>query len=203
VFVQVIQGQVRHAEPVYVELDVWLKEVGPGTQGWLGSTAGVTSDMRFVGLARWESPEAAERHSARPEQDHWWQAFRELFVDLPTVRGTSDVVTDLRREPYEARFVQVMQGRSTDPRRAHELAGSHSDEWRRFRPEILGTVACLHDDDAYTVAVYFTNERAAREGERRTPPPDLAAEMDEMSTLAVGMPEFFDLREPWIHSPSH
>ena len=202
-FVQVIQGRVRHAEPVYVELDAWMKEIGPGTQGWLGSTAGVTSDKRFIALARWESPDAAARHSARPEQDHWWRAFGELFEDFPTVRETSDVVTDLRREPYEARFVQVMQGRSTDPRRAYELAGTHSDEWRGFRPEILGTMACLHDDDAYTVAAYFTDEQAAREGERRTPPPELATEMDEVNSLAIGMPEYYDLGEPWIHSPSH
>lgn len=200
---QVFQGQVRHAEPVYVELDAWMKEIGPTTEGWLGSVAGVTSDMRFIGLARWESMEAARRHDARPDQQHWWSAFAELFEDRPTSRETSDVITDLRREPDEARFVQVMQGRSMDPGRVHELMGSHTDEWAAFRPEILGTVAGLYDDGAYTVAVYFTDEAAARERERREPPPELAAEMDELNSLAIGTPEFFDLREPWIHSPSH
>jgi len=201
VFIQVIQGQVRHSEPVYVELDAWIKEISRSVEGWLGSTAGVTDDKRFIALARWESEEAARRHSARPEQDHWWKAFSELFDDPPTFRETSEVFIDVPREPDQARFVQVMQGRGTDMDRARELMGAHSDQWAAFRPDILGTVGCMFGD-GYTTASYFTNEEAAREGERKPPPPELQAEMDELESLVVGVPEFFDLREPWVHTPS-
>jgi hypothetical protein len=202
VFIQVIQGQVRHADPVYVELDVWTKEISAGTVGWLGSTAGVTDDMRFIALARWESAEAARRHSARPEQDHWWSAFSELFIARPTFHETTDVIIDVPGEPDHARFVQVIQGRGTNPARARELMGSHSEQWAAFRPEILGTVGCLFEEGGYTMAVYFTNEAAAREGERKPLPPELQAEMDELNSLNVGEAEFFDLREPWVRSPS-
>lgn len=200
-FIQVFQGQVRHSEPVYVELDVWIKEIAQGTHGWLGSTAGVTDDKRFIGIARWESSEAARRHGERPEQKHWWSAFTELFVDPPTLRESTQVFLDVRAEPDEARFVQVMQGRGTDLDRARELLGAHRGEWASFRPEILGTVGCLFDDGGYTVATYFTDEAAARAGEHRTPPPELQEQMDELNSLAVGLPEYFDLREPWVHSP--
>jgi hypothetical protein len=202
VFIQVIQGQVRHAEPIYVELDVWLKEIAVSAEGWLGSTAGVTDDRRFIGLIRFQSAEAARRQSARPEQTHWWNAFTELFPEPPTFHEASDVFIDVPHEPDNARFVQVMQGRGTDMYRARELMGSHSKEWSNFRPEILGTVGGLYDDGAYTVAVYFPDEAAARAGEHKPPPPELQVEVDELNSLSVGIPEYFDLREPWLRSPT-
>jgi hypothetical protein len=51
------------------------------------------------------------------------------------------------------------------------------------------------------MAIYFTSEEAAREGERREPPPELQAQMEEMAALSIGEPAFFDLRQPWFHSP--
>ncbi len=51
------------------------------------------------------------------------------------------------------------------------------------------------------MAMYFTSEAAAREGERKEPPPELKAQMDEMNSLTVGEPEFFDLKQPWLYSP--
>ena len=67
-FVQVIQGQVSDAAKVRAHLDKWNKELAPGADGWLGSTAGVTEDGRVVALVRFESEEAARRNSDRPEQ---------------------------------------------------------------------------------------------------------------------------------------
>src|SRR5947207_6136589 len=57
VFVQVIQGQVSDAEAVHAALDRWARELAPAATGWLGSTAGVTEDGRFIGLARFDSEE--------------------------------------------------------------------------------------------------------------------------------------------------
>jgi hypothetical protein len=51
------------------------------------------------------------------------------------------------------------------------------------------------------MALYFTSEQDAREGERKEPPPQLRAQMEEMGKLNVGEPEFLDLRQPWITSP--
>jgi hypothetical protein len=76
-----------------------------------------------------------------------------------------------------------------------------SSAWAAFRPEIIGTVAVGHEGGAYTMAIYFTSEEAAREGERKEPPPELQAQMEEMAALSIGEPEFFDLRQPWFYSP--
>jgi hypothetical protein len=49
--------------------------------------------------------------------------------------------------------------------------------------------------------LYFTSEAEAREGERKEPPPELQAQMEEMNKLSVGETEFYDLKQPKIISP--
>jgi hypothetical protein len=201
VFVQVIQGQVADAGKARAALERWAQEVAPGAEGWLGSTAGVTEDGRFIALARFESEEAARRNSDRPEQDRWWAETSRLFSGEATFKDSSDVTLDLVGEPDDAGFVQFIQGRGSDPDRARELMAEDSPEWAGFRPDILGSVAVGHEGGAYTMAIYFTSEAEAREGERKEPPPALQAQMEEMAALSVGEPEFFDLKEPWLYSP--
>jgi hypothetical protein len=46
-----------------------------------------------------------------------------------------------------------------------------------------------------------TSETAAREGERREPPLEMQAVMQEMMKLGVGERVFFDLRHPVLQSP--
>jgi len=200
-FVQVIQGQVTDPGQVHAALDRWSQQLAAGAPGWLGSTAGVTEDGQFVALARFESQESARRNSDRPEQDRWWAETSKLFTGEVIFRDSSDVTADLAGDPDEAGFVQVMQGHSSDPDRARELMAQDPDEWAAFRPDVIGSVAVGHHGGAYTVAMYFTSEQAAREGERKQPPPELKALMEEMNELMAGEPEFLDLRQPWLYSP--
>jgi hypothetical protein len=199
-FVQVIRGQVSDPEQVHSALDQWAEQVAPGAVGWLGSTAGVTDDGRFVALARFESEEAAGRNSGRPEQTQWWTETSKLFTGDVTFRDSNDVTADVTGDPDAAGFVQVMQGRGSDPERAKELMAQNPDEWAAFRPDVVGSLGVGHEGGAYTMAMYFTSEQAAREGERKEPPPQLKAQMEEMDKLSVGEPEFFDLRQPWLYS---
>jgi hypothetical protein len=201
VFVQVIQGQVADAAKVRAAMDRWAQELAPDATGWLGSTAGVTQDGRFIALARFESEEAARRNSDRPEQDAWWTETAKLFGGEASFKDSSNVIVDLVGEPDEAGFVQVMQGRGSDPDRARELMSQDSSAWAEFRPDIVGSVAVEHEGGAYTMAIYFTSEEAAREGERKEPPPELKAEMEEMNAMSIGEPEFFDLKQPLLYSP--
>jgi len=200
-FVQVIQGKTSKVDQLRAAVDTWHRDVASGATGWLGSTAGVTDDGRFIVLARFESEAAARRNSDRPEQDRWWSETSRLLDGDATFRDSTDITVDLSGDPDRAGFVQVIQGRSSDPERAKELMSQDSDEWAEFRPETLGTVAVNHEAGAYTVAIYFTSEAEAREGERKEPPREIAAQMEEMRKLDIGEPEFFDLREPWLHSP--
>ncbi len=200
-FVQVIQGRVSDAGQVHVALDRWVQELAPGASGWLGSTAGVTEDGRFVALVRFESEEVARRNSDRPEQDRWWAETSRLFIGEATFRDSRDVVVDVIGDPDDAGFVQVIQGRGSDSARARELMGQNSAEWAAFRPDVIGSVAAEHGGGAYTMEMYFTSEAAAREGERKEPPPKLKTQMEEMDALSIGEPEFFDLKQPWLYSP--
>ena len=101
----------------------------------------------------------------------------------------------------DAGFVQVMQGRSTDPERARKLMDQDADKWAEFRPDVIGSVTIGHEDGGYTMVLYFTSEAEAREAERKEPPPELQAQMEEMNKLSVGETEFYDLKQPRIISP--
>ena len=200
-FVQVIQGQVSDAAQARAQLDTWLSEVAPGAAGWLGSTSGVTADGRLIALARFESAEAAQQNSDRPEQGAWWNDTARLFSDEPVFHNSTSVEADTPGDPGQAGFVQVMQGRTSDPDRARELMANDPTDWQSFRPEILGTLSIGHDDDAWTMAIYFTSEEAARAGEQKEAPAELQQMMKEMDALTVGEPVFYDLKDPWLHAP--
>ena len=200
-FVQIIKGRVADPARVKAALDRWAEELAPGAEGWLGSTAGVTEDGRFIALARFESEEAARRNSDRPEQDRWWSETSRLFDGEPSFSDSADVDVDTNGDPATATFVQAMQGRTSDPERARRMMADDSTDWSSFRPDMLGSVAAGHDGGAYTMVMWFTSEAEAREGERKEPPPELKAQMEEMGTLSVGEPEFFDLKDPWMYAP--
>ena len=200
-FVQEIRGRVADPRPVHAALDAWSRQLAPGATGWLGSTAGVTDDGRFVALARFESEDAARRNEHRPEQSQWWQETSKLFSGEVTFRDSDDVIADLHGDPNNAGFLQVMEGQGTDPERAKELMAQNSDEWAEFRPDVIGSLALGYEGGGYTMAMYFSSEEEAREGERKEPPPVLQAQMAAMDKLTVGEPEFLDLREPWLYSP--
>ena len=200
-FVQVIQGRTSQPEALAEALDRWKAEVSPGARGWLGSTAGVTEDGRVIAVARFASEEAAMANSARPEQDAWWSETSKVFDGEVRFLNSTEVDVDVQGDPDRAGFVQVIQGRGTDPARARELMNQDSDRWAEFRPEVLGSLAIGHEGGAYTMVLYFTSEAEAREGERKEPPPDLRAQMEEMDKLSIGEPEFFDLKQPLLASP--
>lgn len=201
-FVQVITGKTSKAAQLRAAMEQWVDELAPGAQGWLGSTAGVTEDGRFIALARFESEQAAQRNSDRPEQDRWWADTSQLLEGETTFRNSVNVMPDLRGDPDKAGFVQIMQGeQGPDPARAQELMNQNPDEWAAFRPEVLGSLGAAHPDNTWTMALYFTSEAEAREGEAKEPPPRLKAQMEEMDKLSVGTPEYFDLKDPWLTSP--
>ena len=201
-FVQVIQGKVADATAARAQLEAWMSDLAPGAQGWLGSTAGVTDEGELLLLARFESEEAARRNSDRPEQTTWWEQTAAVFSGDPEFRDSTDVDVDLPGDPDQAGFVQVMQGRTSDPDRSRELMAQDPTDWASARPDILGSMTALHPDGAWTMAIYFTSEEEARKGEQQEMPPELADIMSELDSLAVGETAYHDLREPWLHHPA-
>jgi hypothetical protein len=201
-FVQVIQGRVSDAALVRAQLQRWAADLAPEAVGWLGTTAGVTDDGTMVALARFETEESARQNSDRPQQSAWWEQTSALFTDEPVFQNSTSVDVDTPGDPSQAGFVQIMQGRSSDPDRMRELMANDPTDWQEYRPDILGTVTVGHGNGAWTMAIYFTSEEAAREGERKEPPPAMQQTMTDMQALSIGDPVFFDLKDPWFYAPS-
>jgi hypothetical protein len=200
-FVQVIQGRTSQPQALVDAFDRWKADLSPGATGWLGSTGGVAEDGRFIVVARFESEEAAMANSERQEQDAWWSQTAKLIDGEAAFRNSTDVDVDMNGDPDQAGFVQVMQGRGSDPQRAKDLMAQDADKWAEFRPDVIGSVAIGHEEGAYTMVMYFTSEAEAREGERKELPPELQTQMEEMNKLNIGEPEFFDLKQPMLSSP--
>jgi hypothetical protein len=200
-FIQIIQGQVADVEELRAAGVRWATELGPAATGWLGTTSGVTEEGRAIVLARFESADAARRNSERPEQHQWWMETAKLFSGDVTFLDCAEVHTFLGGGSDDARFVQIIQGTTSNPERMRELLQRSSDRLRQYRPEIMGGVVALHGGDGFTQAVYFTSESAAREGERTEPPAEFAAEMTEFSAI-LGDATYYDLREPFMQSPT-
>jgi hypothetical protein len=199
-FVQVITGRTSQPQALVDRFDRWRTELAPGATGWLGSTGGVTDDGRFIAVARFESEQAAMANSGRPEQGAWWAETERLLDGEAVFRNSTDVEVDLNGDPDEAGFVQVMQGRGSDPERAKQIMAQDADAWAQLRPDVIGSLTIGHDQGGYTMVMYFTSEAAAREGERKEMPPKLAAQMEELNSLNIGQPEFFDLKQPVMSS---
>ena len=200
-FAQVFQGRTSDGSALMGAVDRWTRELGPTAVGWLGSTSGVTDDGTFIGVARFESAEAARRNSDRPEQGEWWTETEKLFDGEVTFHDSEDVEVDLQGDPDRAGFVQVMQGRTKDPARGRELMTEDEVDWATFRPDILGTLMVNHEADGWTMAIYFTSEADARDGEKKEPPAELQESMAELNELAIGETTYYDLTDPWLMSP--
>jgi hypothetical protein len=199
VFVQVFQGQVSDAAAAHAALDTWARELAPGATGWLGSTSGVTDDGTFIGLARFDSEESARRNSDRPEQGEWWAETSRLLSGAGTFLDCTDVMTTRGGGSDDAGFVQVIQGTAVDADRLRRLGEQFDNGFPDFRPELLGTVVALHDDQ-FVQAAYFVNEEQARAGEAQEPPEQARAMMQELMSL-IKDATFLDLRDPWLYSP--
>jgi hypothetical protein len=203
-FIQVIEGRVSDKAAMRAAFDRWMREVSPGSIGWLGFTGGVTDEGRFIGLARFEDEASARRNSDRPEQDQWWAETSKLFEGDVTFRDCPDTVVFGGGGSDDAGFVQVIQGRVRDVMRLRDVNDrmeAESAAWADYRPEVIGGVTALHGDGGYTTAVYFTSEAEAREGERKEPPAELKALMEEEQSNYEGEPTYYDLRDPWLLSP--
>jgi hypothetical protein len=200
-FLQVIQGKVVDAERLSATLDKWVREFGPSADGWLGSAFGTYGDDSFILLVRFDSAESARRNSDRPEQGQWWSEFASSIDGEARFDDFEEVLVMGPGGSDDAGFVQVMRGRVADVERERALNRKFSELPRDLRPDIIGAVEGLKDDGTFVMAMYFTSEAEAREGEKKPVPADMQAMMDEGQANTTEM-TFIDLSKPVLHSPS-
>jgi hypothetical protein len=200
-FVQVIQGKVGDEAALRSAMDRWQQELMPGAAGYLGTTAGFAQDGTFVALARFESADAARANSERAEQGEWWADMERGFAGDVSFLDCDNAQTWLDGGSDGAGFVQLMIGHSEDVARIHELMSSHTDAVRAGRPEIIGGLMLDAGDGRFVDAIYFTDEKSARGGEKEEMPPEVAADM-EQATQLMGDVTYVDLPEPILVSVS-
>ncbi len=198
-FVQVIQAKTSDADALKAQLDRWDEELAPGAEGYLGATAGVTADDDLIALVRFESEEAARANSDRSEQGSWWEETSKHLEGDVTFHDCDEVNTYLEGGSDDAGFVQVTQGRVSDRERFDALQEDLRSDIQEERPEILGMVEAW-DGDTVTTAVYFASEHTAREGEGKAIPEEVREKLNEVRSLVEDL-TYFDLTDPWLHSP--
>jgi hypothetical protein len=200
-FVQFLHGRVADEAGARKEISVWQEQLAADATGWLGSTAGVTLDHRFVLLHRFESEEAARRSAERPGQVGWRQRLEAYMVgqlgtrSYPAARVLKDGDGD------QAGFVQLMLGRVTDRAR---LAALETDVARMLRdrsPQVLCAIVLDGGDDrSFAQLSYATSEQDVLAAER-TMSVETAVLLGMVRSYMEGL-EFLDLRDPWLLSPS-
>ena len=198
-FIQVIQGSCRDADALRRQTDLWHAEIGPAAEGWLGGTYGVTDDNRFIGVVRFESKEAAVRNSARPEQGAWWATTQKSFDGEVTFHDCDEVALFLDGGSDDAGFVQIIQGRVSDPAPFRTFMHQPMDGLRSVRPEIIGGSFALSPDGHFTETVAFRNEAEARESESKEMPEDVGKAWEDAMALMQDV-TYMDLRHPWFAS---
>jgi hypothetical protein len=199
VFIQVIQGTCTDADAMHRQMDRWRDELEPGAVGWLGGTYGVTDDNEFIGIVRFDSRESAERNSMRPEQGRWWEETAKLFDGEATFHDCDDVTMMLDGGSDSAGFVQVIQGRLSDPEKFRMMMDRPMDMLHEARPDIIGGTIAIDKDGFFTQTIAFTTEAEAREGEKKDMPAEM---MDEMQDMNASMSDlsYHDLHHPWFAS---
>lgn len=198
-FIQIMQGKCRDEERLHRLSDEWRETLGPTAVGWLGGTYGVTDDGEFVGVVRFESKEAAMRNSARPEQGAWWARMQDCFEGDVSFHDCDDASLWLDGGSDDAGFVQVIQGRVTDPERFRRMMEQPMDTVHEQRPDIIGGTLAMQPDGWFTETIAFRSEAEAREGERKDMPEDVRREYEEQMSMMEDV-TYMDLHHPWFAS---
>lgn len=198
-FAQVITASVTDRDAVERQALKWRDELRPGAIGYLGGTGGVADDGTLVLVARFESAEAAQANSDRPEQGAWWAETEPHLTDVRFAEST-DVTLQFGGGSDAAGFVQVMRGHIVDAAAYDTMMGKMADveaTMKELRPDVLGGVTVRFTDDRYVDVIYFESEALAREGEARDMPAELQQDFEGMMSAAE-VDQFVDLRQPWI-----
>ena len=196
-FIQIIQGPCTREDELRALAESWRTEVGDkGDTGFLGGTYGFTDDHQFVGVVRFENREKAMANSQRPEQTAWSERMMALMDGPVTFHDCDDVTLMMDGGSDSAGFVQVIQGKVADMAKLKAMLTMDTETLHRERPEILGGTLAIEPDGTFTETIFFTDEAAARAGEKKEMPSEIA------DTLQNAMRDvtYLDLHHPWFES---
>jgi hypothetical protein len=194
-FVQVIEGRTSDAAALKEHGEQWQRDVRPAAIGYLGVTSGITDDGRSIAIVRFEDEASARANSELPEQAAWWEGMAKLYDGEPTFTESSDTTEWMGGGSDDAGFVQVMKSTGVDRAQVERMDAAfepHTD----LRPDLLGGLRIWTGTDSCIDVAYFTNEAAAREGEKAEMPDELKELMGSME--GMGDTTYLDLTDPFL-----
>jgi hypothetical protein len=198
-FIQVLEGKVADADALRAGLDTWRNELQGGAEGWLGTTAGFTADGGFIGVVRFESAEAAQANSQRPEQGEWWNTVAAAFDGEVKFTDCPEVDTFGAGGSDDAGFVQIMMGHA-DRAVVAPAARELEEILHRMRPDVIGGTVAWPGDGSFIQTVYFSSEAEARKNEGAAPANDEdRAAMERLGSLMT-FDRYIDLSDPMLYS---
>ena len=194
-FIQMVQGACDQQDDMRMLVDDWCTEVAD-QPGWLGGTYGFTEDDHFVGVVRWDSKASCDDYCTREGAAWWWAAASELLHSKAEIHQSEDVTLMLQGGSDDAGFVQIMKGKVGD---ADLLRRISTDQemtamLHQARPDIIGSTLLIEDDGSFVETISFTDEAAARAGEKQEMPAEAAADMEH----AMQDVHYIDLHHPWF-----
>lgn len=190
-FVHLLLGNVSDREGVRGHWDQWHEHEAAATAGWLGSVGGVTADGRLVLVAFSESA---------GEPPEWWSAVESNLHGPPTVLATADVTAQTIKDAGGAGFVQLMRAAVRDRGHFEATEDRIGPAFVELRPDFLAGYRLWFEDGTLVALDYFSSEAAARAGEAKSLPDDLAAGFREWQSLLADV-EWYDLTDPWLALP--
>ena len=137
------------------------------------------------------------RNSERPEQGAWWAETERCFDGPATFHDCDDVQLMLDGGSDDAGFVQVIQGRISDPEKFRMMMDQPMDMLHQERPEIIGGTIAVDEDGFFTQTIAFRSEAEAREGEKKEMPPEMMEQMGGMDRAMTDV-SYHDLHHPWF-----
>jgi hypothetical protein len=198
-FIQIMQGKCSKQDQMRAMTERWTSELAPGATGWLGGTFGFTDDGQAIAVVRFESREAAMANSQRPEQSAWWSEVEKLYDGPVEFHDCDRVMLLMDGGSDQAGFVQVVRGKLDNPDALESGLRTMETMLHDARPEILGATLAVEDDGTFIETVAFTDEAAAREGEKKEIPAPAAESMRQFNEMIHDV-QFLDLHQPWFAS---
>jgi hypothetical protein len=198
VFVHVIEADAGARESLREQWARWAEDVAPGADGWLGSTAGIADDGRFIGSLRFASAEGARRNRQRQEYEVWWRDLCDLLDGEVTVRDCADVGQIAQGASEDAGYVVIVQGRATDLKDVIQRMAETQESVISDRPILLGGYVVAHEDgEGFTEILYFRTEEEAEETGSK-----VDAEISNLESMSGYVTDLqrLKLRDPWLHS---
>ena len=99
----------------------------------------------------------------------------------------------------DAGFVQIIQGRITDPEKFRHFMEQPMDALQEARPEIIGGTIAMEPDGWFTQTVASAARRRPARARRRRCPSEIQQQyQDEMSSMQDV--KYLDLHHPWFSS---